>query len=200
MTGHERWQLTVHPDGSRTMASVVQYTPRDVQRHVIQRVGPNFEPIETYALYWVGGTWRGSALASVNGRGLSIVANTPRGPASQRFDVEGPLAIVPHVLAADSWRTKLYDRARGGTQPIQAYNFDATAEASNSLLGRMMSYRLAFVGAETLTVPAGRFETEHYRIEDAVDLYVSGEDGVLVRFVYPAIDREHELIEYRQQS
>ncbi len=197
VNGYETWRLSVHPDGSRTMAATVQYAPRDIQRHVVQRVDGAFKPLEAYALYWIDGQWRGSATVNASNKKLNINASTPSGVQTQSFEIGDTLAIVPHVLATDSWRAMIYDKAKGGTQPIPAYNFNATGEGPMGLLGKVMSYKLTYVGAENVSVPAGTFATDHYRVEDAVDLFITGPDGVLVKFIYSSIDREHHLIGYR---
>ena len=92
----------------------------------------------------------------------------------------------------------LYDKAKGGAQAIPAYNFNATGEGPTALLGKLMSYRLTYVGPESVSVPAGTFATDHYRIEDVVDIFVTSPDGMLVKFIYPSIDREHYLVETRR--
>lgn len=200
INGYETWRLSVHPDGSRTMAATVRYAPRDVERHVVQRVDKNFGPLETYAQVWTSGSWRGAAFVRAAGNTLSVTAATPSGEQTQQLPIGDKLAIVPHVLATDSWRAMLYDKAKGGAQPIPAYNFNGTADGPTALLGKLMAYRLTYIGAVQVTTAAGTFSTDHFRIEDAVDIFISGTDGILVKFIYPAIDREHHLIEYRSGS
>ena len=198
VNGYETWRLSVHPDGSRTMSATVQYAPRNVQRHVVQRVDASFKPLDAYALYWFDGQWRGSAFVRAKDKTLTVTANTPYGDQSQTFEIGDTLAVVPHVLATDSWRAMLYDKAKGGAQAIPAYNFNATGEGPTALLGKLMSYRLTYVGPESVSVPAGTFATDHYRIEDVVDIFVTSPDGMLVKFIYPSIDREHYLVETRR--
>jgi hypothetical protein len=197
-TGHETWRLSVHPDGSRTMAATVQYAPRDIQRHVVHRVDAQWRALDTYVSTWVDGQWRGTALAIRHGERLTVSASTPTGPQTQALGVAEGIVMVPHVLAADSWRAAVVDPGRPDSQPIAAYNFNATGDGPSSVLGRAMDYRIAFVGREDVVVPAGRFASNRYRIEDAVDIYVSGPDLILVKFVYAAIDREHVLIEHTE--
>jgi hypothetical protein len=90
----------------------------------------------------------------------------------------------------------MVDKARPGPQPVAAYNFNATGEGPAPILGKVMDYRMTYLGAEQITVPAGTFAVDRYNIENAVDIYLTGEDATLVKFVYPAIDREHLLIDY----
>jgi hypothetical protein len=196
INGYETWRLSAHPDGSRTMAATVQYAPRDIQRHVVHRIDAQLRPLDTYALYWIDGQWRGTAFVTQTNGQLSVNATTPAGPLTQSIKVSEQVVIVPHVLAVDSWRAMQVDKTKPGAQPIASYSFDATALSAHSLLGKAMDYRLTYVGPEQVTVPAGTFATDHFNIEGAVDIYVTGEDALLVKFVYPSIDREHLLIEH----
>lgn len=200
VNGFETWRLTVHPDGSRTMAATVAYAPRDVQRHIISRVAADWRPIETYALYWIDGAWKGSALVAVDGTNLYATASTPAGPKSQVFTTSPYVSVVPHVLAVDSWRAMRVDRTKTAGQAVPSYSLSAVGDGPDALLGKLMNYNLTYIGAEDVTVPAGTFATDHFRIEDAVDIYLSGPDGIVVKFVYAAIDREHHLIELNRGS
>ncbi|MDX2143118.1 MAG: hypothetical protein SFV19_07165 [Rhodospirillaceae bacterium] len=198
INGYETWRLSVHPDGSRTMAATVQYAPRDIQRHVVHRVDAEWRALDTYALLWLDGHWRATTLALRQGAQLTITGQSSTGPAAQNQTVSDQIVMVPHVLAADSWRAMLVDKTKSGPQPVAAYNFNATGEGAAPALGKVMDYRMTYVGAEQITVPAGTYATDHYRIEDAVDIYVTGEDAILVKFIYPSIDREHLLIEHKK--
>lgn len=198
VNGYEHWRLTVYPDGARTMAADVAYAPRDVARHVIHRIDAGWRPIETYALYWIGGQWKGSALVSRTSDGLQVAATTPMGPKNQGLATPDHIAIVPHLLAVDSWRAHHVDKSNPAPQPVTSYNFNALGDGPDALLGRVMDYRIRYVGPERVTVAAGTFATEHYKIEDAVDLFLTGEDHLVVKFIYAAIDREHHLVSFEQ--
>lgn len=198
VNGHENWRLTVHPDGSRTMAAQVAYTPRDVLRHAIHRIDAEWHPLESYVMSWIGGAWKGSALLTPAPTGLRVAASLPTGPKTQDAPAPPHVSIVPHLLAIDSWRARHVDRSITAPQPVSSYNFNAVGDGPDGLLGRVMDYRITYLGPERVTVPAGTFATEHYRIEDAVDLYLTGEDFLVVKFVYAAIDREHHLITFEQ--
>ena len=50
-------------------------------------------------------------------------------------------------------------------------------------------------GIEKVTVPAGTFTTEHYRVND-FDVWVMGADRVLVKYQWPSLDREYLLTNY----
>jgi hypothetical protein len=192
--GEEDWYLTVHPDGSRTMRAVNRLDNVDFHRSVILRVEENFRPLEVMATYWIRGAWAGSGLFTIDDNVLEAVANTPNGRLTQRLAVPKNFSVIPHPLSTNSWQTWHYDKARGGDQPTTVYDMDALADRSGSLLGRLSTQNVRFIGSETLTTPAGTFLTDHFRIGDGVELYVTGPDALMVKFVWTAADREYILI------
>jgi hypothetical protein len=198
--GGENWNLTVHPDGTRTMQALNRYGSPGIQRHVTYRVDQNFRPLEAYMLYWVRGDWRGSGFFVVNGDQLTATANTPNGMLTHRLTVPQNFSFIPHPLSTDAWHMGYYDKAKGGVQTINVYDMDAGAAGPQTLLGRLYTQKLERLGTESLTTPAGTFETERYRIDDAVDIYVTGPDSIMVRFVWTPADRVYELVKLEQSA
>jgi len=196
INGYEQWRLDVHPDGTKTMAATVRYSPRPVLRQVIHRVDAKDQPLDTFLSYWIDGAWRGNAWFVRDGGAWRGEILTPNGTLTHVVNPAGRFTMVPHVLAVDSWRARLFDKSEGGIQGILAYNVDATALSTASVRGKMMRYKLEYLGTARVTVPAGEFDTAHYRIEGVVDLYLFGPDSLVAKFVYADIDREHVLIEY----
>ncbi len=200
MLGGENWSLSVHPDGSRTMQALNRYGSPGVQRHVVYRVDQNFRPQEAYLLYWVGGQWRGSGLFSVEGDKLSVVANTPNGRLTQEVTVPKEFSFIPHPLSTDAWHMAYYDKAKGGEQSMTVYDMAAGAAGPQALLGRLYTQKLAFIGNEQVVTPAGSFATEHFKIDNAVDIYVTGPDDILVKFLWTPADRVYELVKLEQTA
>ncbi|MSO97157.1 MAG: hypothetical protein EXR11_02910 [Rhodospirillaceae bacterium] len=198
--GDENWNLTVHPDGSRTMQAINRYGSPGVQRHVTYRVDAKFRPIEAYLLYWVGGKWRGSGLFSVHGDQLTAVANTPNGQLTHNLTVPENFSFIPHPLSTDAWHMSYYDKAKEGEQTITVYDMDAGAAGPQALLGRLYQQKIKFIGAEQVTTKGGAFATDHFKIENAVDVYVTGPDAILVKFLWTPADRLYELVKLEQTS
>ena len=196
VNGYERWRLDVHPDGTKTVVATVHYSPRPVLRHVVHRVDASDRPLDTFMAYWIDGAWRGNAWFVMEGDSWRGRILGPDGTFTHAVKPAGRFAMLPHVLAVDSWRARLVDKSQSGTQAVLAYNVDATALAGTSVMGKLMDYDMAYIGAERITVPAGEFDTEHYRIEGVVDLYLFGPDSLVAKFVYAGIDREHLLVDY----
>jgi len=42
-------------------------------------------------------------------------------------------------------------------------------------------------------IPAGTFTTDHFRVDDTVDLYINGPDAIMVRFQWIPADRDYVL-------
>lgn len=193
VSGTEAWHLTVHPDGTRTMQTRNRLDEAGYQRHVTYRVAENFRPLEVTSVYWVKGEWRGTGLFAINGDTLEAIVKTPDGMIRQTRSVPENFSMIPHPLSTNAWNTWYYDKAKGGAQPMTVYDMDAGAQAVSSMLGKVYTQDLEFIGTEKMTTPAGTFEVDHFRVEDVVDMYITGPDAILVRFKWIPADRDYVL-------
>lgn len=191
--GSEAWHLTVHPDGSRTMQTRNRMEASGVQRHVTLRVAENFRPLEVTAVYFVKGQWRGTGLFAVNGDQLRAIVNTPDGIVEQNRSVPENFSFIPHPLATNAWGNWYYDREKGGLQQQLVYDMDSRAGSVSSMMGKMYEQTVEFMGEEEMMVPAGTFLTRHFRVNDDVDIYLTGPDDILVRFVWHEADNDFVL-------
>lgn len=198
VSGSEAFHLTVHPDGSRTLQARNRLDNADIQRHVTHRVAANFRPLETTAVYWVRGEWRGTGLFVVDGNNLEAIVRTPDGMIRQSRHVPDNFSFIPHPLSTNAWPAWYVDKAKPGPQTITVYDMDAGAQAVSSMLGKLYESEIEYLGEQDMTTPAGSFQVEHYRISDAVDMYVTGPDAILVRFVWRPADRDYVLISLTQ--
>lgn len=196
--GEERFHISVHPDGSRTVMAVSRYGPRDIQRQSLYRIDSNHRPIDASMQWWIDGAWRVSGSIKVEGDKVIATSRGPLSDKSHTIEIAGEFAVLPHQLSPDSWRTLIYDKALAGIQPLAMYDLDPLAEGPNGLLGKVTTQRFEYKGEVSVTVPAGTFMTNHFRLEDAIDMYVTGPDAILVKWRFGAIDREHVLAELRQ--
>ncbi len=76
---------------------------------------------------------------------------------------------------------------------MTVYDMDASAQAVNSMLGKMYDQTLTLVGEEKITPPAGKFDVDHFRIDDSVDFFITGPDALMVRFQWRPADRDYVL-------
>lgn len=193
--GEERFHISVHPDGSRTVSTVSRYGPRDIQRHSLYRIDSNLRPVDATVQYWIEGAWRASGLVTVHPNGLTTESRSPLGNRDHTLAIEQNFAVLTHQLSPDAWRVFLYDKAASGAQALNMYDLDPLADSPNGILGKLTTQTFEYKGQVSVTVPAGTFVSDHYRLEDAIDMYVTGPDAILVKWRFEAIDREHVLIE-----
>lgn len=192
--GEERFHISVHPDGSRSVMAVSRYGPRDIQRQSLYRIDANNRPIDATLQWWIGGAWRASGLINVDQANLTASSRSSAGEYAHSIEVADKFAVLPHQLSPDAWRVLLYDKALGGVQPLTMYDLDPLGEEPDGLLGKITTQRFEYKGEVLIDVPAGTFATDHFRLEDAIDMYVTGPDAILVKWRFEAIDREHVLM------
>jgi hypothetical protein len=61
------------------------------------------------------------------------------------------------------------------------------------LLGQIQPQSFVYKGEEEVTVPAGTFATQHVVMDGHSDIWFTGPDRMLVRYVWTAIDRDYVL-------
>ena len=194
--GSETFTILVHPDQTRTLITHNDIFARNVVMNVVLRADKNFRPIEAYAAYWNDGGFKGAGIFRVEGDVMTVQIDGPSGAFSQRLNAPEKFSLLTHPLAFDGWHGGTYDKVRGGLQRIPMLNIDAISTPQNPILASPMEQTWEFKGTETIRVPAGTFETDHYRVND-FDVWVSGPDRILVKFDWKSIDREYLLSRYQ---
>ena len=61
----------------------------------------------------------------------------------------------------------------------------------------VQSLKAKFVGDEETDVPAGKYPSRHYELGGAFNIWVSGEDNVMVRMTLAPANAEYLLAEYK---
>lgn len=192
ISGKETFHITVHPDGSRTVNARNELFNYGIQRHVTNHVDKNFRPLETTAVYWVLGEWRGTGMFITTGNELKAYVNTPDGFITQEIKVPDNFSIVPHPISTNAWHAWYYDKEKGGKQNATWYNPDAASQSAGSILGKLEYNELEYIGEEELTVPAGTFIVDHFRV-GSVDYYTTGPDKIMVRFLWSDAGNDYVL-------
>jgi len=193
--GEEKFQLMVHPDGSRTMMIWHDLAAKDAQFSVLLRVAENFRPLSAYVSYWVESGYKGHTLFSVSDEQVTARASGPTGDQVQVLDVPEYFSIGTHPVSADGWHLWYADKLPADNAAINLYSLEASADLKKPILGTLVQMPIEIVGPEIVETPAGRFDTTHYRMMGATDLWVTGEDRLLVRMVQSRFDREYVLTE-----
>jgi len=193
--GEERFQLLVHPDGSRTMLMWHDLAARNAQFTVVLRNDASLRPLEAFVSYWNDARFKGSASILVEDTRLTTQASGPAGVIPQATVVPRAFSIGTHPVAADGWHTATYDAARGGEQLSTLYSMEAGPDPMKPVLGSLVPLKLERIGEETVEVPAGRFAATHWRVAGVNDLWVVGPDRLVVKSVIAARDLQYLLVE-----
>lgn len=196
LRGTERFTLLVHPDGARTMMMWHDLAAKNAQFTVVLRVDVGFQPLEAYVNYWNDGRHKGSAFFRREGGVVRGESDGPSGRRSQREPVPGRFSIGSHPVAGDGWHLANYDSVRAGKQEVALFSLEASGDVTKPVLGRFVPLSIELIGVETVSVPAGNFETTHYRIAGVNDLWVTGPDLLVVKSEIPARRLRYVLTEY----
>ncbi len=193
--GSERFSIMVHPDKTRTLITHNDIFARNAVMNVVMRVSDTFRPIEAFTAYWNDGGFKGSGVFRIRGNQMTAEINGPSGHFTQSTYAPDAFSLLSHPLAFDGWHGGTYDKKVGGVQRIATLNIDAISKPQNPILATPMDQTWELKGIEEVTVPAGTFTTEHYRVND-FDVWVMGADRVLVKYQWPSLDREYLLTNY----
>lgn len=197
--GHEDFTVTVHPDGTRTVETFVDLRELGHQSNAILRVDGRFRPMDGYSSFWRFGAYGGAArfwVDTSNG-GQDILRGDivgPRGHATHNVAVPDRFSLRLHPVIIEGWQVWAYDKSEPGPQTVPLYNMVTTSNTGVKGVGMLQDNVIAFHGAETVETPAGTFEADHYTFYNGrYDIWLHGEDQILVRYVVPSNGREYRL-------
>ena len=198
--GHEDWTVTVHSDGSRTVEAFVDLREQGHQSNVILRVDDRFRPLDGYANFWRFGAYGGAVRfwleQDQNPAGHVLHGDIigPSGNANLSVLVPDLFSLRVHPVITEGWQVLAYDHTKPGPQTIPLYNMVTTSREGIKGVGMMVDNEITYQGRETVTVPAGTFEADHYTFYfGRYDIWLWSEDQILVRYVAEANGREYRL-------
>ena len=191
--GGENFYLTVHRDGSRTMRALTDIATRDVQANVVLRVADNFRPLDAFVSMFTKGGYKGAITIHVDGDTLRATTTGPTGQLDQITKVPAQFSLVVHPLALDSWHPWYIAPTKGVRQPGMQYLLNTDGDVAKALSGQVQPESFEYMGEEDVSVPAGTFKTTHVRMGGHSDIWVTGPDRILVRYVWAEIDRDYVL-------
>lgn len=210
LQGTERFTLTRHSDGSRSLQMLADLRSRGSWFNVYLHVDADFRPVTAFATYWTAGLLKGSGLFEIQGDALRATSRGPvSGAQSRATAVPAWFSIGAHPVSGDGWHTAHYDRQTRGVQALSLYSVDAGADQSKPVLGTLLPLSVEYLGEEQVTVPAGTFMAQRFRLAGLNDLWVHGPDRLVVkselprrgiRYVLVALAGEGEAIEQPKQQ
>ncbi|MBL8643882.1 MAG: hypothetical protein JNK21_08105 [Rhodospirillaceae bacterium] len=211
--GAEDVAVSLYADGTRTMrARCLIADPPHVAREVVQTNDQRMNPLDCFVRVRTGDTFTGTAwFRWQDGLVESENFTAASGRKSERMSYgPGPVVFCNHAITGDAWMTAAYPTAQGPGQNTVDNMFSASAHrqgATGPTLNRLL-LGIMYLGRETITVGAGTFETNKFRlntIESPAQLtpeHLAFETWVLTDGTHiPALamyrgDRRYELTHY----
>lgn len=190
--GTEEWRIFVHPDGSRTMILTKDFLAANALQIMTAHVDQNFRPIDVYATYWVPDGYRGSIRVALDGETLRAVSEAPTGSNTEEIYVPDEVSVVTHGESMNGWYLAQGERDAEGTHKATYYILGPTRDGSEIVRGLLVPETFQYIGKETVTVPAGTFETERYLLTN-IEMWITGEDRILVKQSLTDEDKEYVL-------
>ena len=192
--GEDRWTMTVHSDGTRTIRSFLDQSTYGTQINMLLHAdAETFKPINAFANVYSGGGFLGSGLYAMDDGKLKVTVTSPIEHFVETVDVPDTFTLLLHPISADGWHYGAgYDLTKGG---VQMHNLCTLGAAGRSVHCAVYPIALEFVGIETLTVPAGTFDTEHYRFGENTDVWIAGPDRVMIQHEYRVRGSRYQLVE-----
>lgn len=170
--GREWFTYTFHEDGYLTVRSQCEIEPgvvedRSVIRDVTYTVDDEFKPVEGYVRLQENGAFLGAGWFHVTDKLAECHGyNLRDGQIHQRFELDKPVPSVgAHALTCDVLHLARFDRDKD--EAIQsARGAMLTSLEHDGCSGPMLApidFKIEYLGRETIAVPAGTFETDHYQ-------------------------------------
>ena len=163
------------------------------------RTDADFRPLEAYLNYYVESGHKGSAHILVEGDELVLSSNGAAGAQRQKIDVPDRISIGTHPVSGDGWHL-WQGSGKSGDETANIFIMEASADLTKPLVGSMVAMPFEWLGSETVVTPAGRFETDRYSFGGLSEVWLHGEDRLLVRMVNARRDLEYLLVDYEQQN
>ena len=193
--GRETWTLSVHPDGTRTLQAFVDNQAAGHQTSAILRVDESLRPLDAFADFWRDGEYGGAGRYRVDGDTLHASISGPRGLATHTIAVPARFSVRLHPVIMEGWQVWPYERSREGPQIHPMYNVVTIGKPTVPGIGILREHEIDYLGSESITVPAGTYQTDHYTFNDGrYHIWLWGEDSILIRYANFGNGNEYRLL------
>lgn len=175
--GVDSFTLTVQSDGTRVLRTFFDWSITASQMNTVIRVDDNFRPLDGFAMAYLGGAFNGSGFYVVTDETLDMFVNSPEERFAEKTPRPENFSLLLHPISADGWHFGYYDMDKGGKQNGHTCTL---GEIRRSVHCEMQEKTYEHLGSETLTVPAGTFETEHFLFGNT-HVWFTGPDRIVVQ-------------------
>lgn len=205
-TGRERFTITHHADGARTLRALCEMDDDEVLRDVTFSLAPDWRPLDAFIRLTVSDRFVGSAWFRFHARGAECQSFTATdGRVDQRFEMDHwPPYFGTHSLITDGWHAAFW-RDEGPAE--QVLHTLVCSHAANGATGPALSAgtaRLTRPGRERLRVPAGEFDAHHFTVRFGsfeVPMHfwtIADDDHQVLRIEWDHLDAYYELLEFER--
>jgi hypothetical protein len=194
--GREWFSFSRREDGQVTLRAYCEIDDGRVERDVVQSMTANFAPLDCFVRLHIGGKFSGTGwMRFTDTEAECEVYSTVLGRVQQRMALPMPAAtLVSHPISSDALLMAKYDHSK--SDRIQGYRGGmSTSQRLDGGSGPFLSAsereaQIEYVGPESITTAAGRFDTHHYRLlmdgrpdgkHPSYDLWVTHPDYLLIR-------------------
>ncbi len=179
--GREEFTWTHHTDGKRTLRArcEIDEPAPTVHRDIVYSLDENDRPMDCFVRLVIGDEFMGAGLFIVNKDTIECESYGPSiGRISQTMAIDGPFdGFGTHPIVADAYITRKMDRSKGPhKRKFPCFLPSPDHRGATPPLISKSEINLAYVGEETVTVPAGTFDCYKYEFsdEDASMISISG--------------------------
>jgi hypothetical protein len=194
--GREWFSFSRREDGQITLRAYCEIDDGRVERDVVQSMTPKFEPLDCFVRLHIGGQFSGTGwMRFTDTEAECEVFSTVLGRVQQRMPLPMPATtLVSHPISSDALLMSRFDHSR--PDRIQGWRGGMSTSARlDGGSGPFLSLndresRIEYVGPESITTAAGRFDTHHYRLlmdarpdgkHPSYDLWCTHPDYLLIR-------------------
>jgi hypothetical protein len=202
-TGRERFSVTVHDDGSRTLRCQCWMDKVPLVRDVVYTVNERFEAVDCFVRVVSAGALVGSGFFLFTDHHAEAEASTRQdGRIHQRIDTPGRVKLFgSHPISVDIWKCTHTPADRPGK--IHALtNCFSSSLAPNGASGPLLNaktYDVAFDGSELRQTPLGELDCLRYKWHThtgrTLVMCTTGKDWLPVNVQVPETGRSYDLIE-----
>ena len=211
--GREWWSVTFHEDGQRTLrahceieAGVV--ADRSVLRETVYTTGPDYRPLDCFVRLHESGSFLGSGwFRFSDGWAECEAVNMTSGRISQKMALEtAPLSFGAHPVSCDMLHCARFNH--NTEQKVQPCRGVLTSSRDHDGCSGpnlcTTDFDLEYLGRENITVPAGTFETDHYRFlldhHPTEDLWCTPDGFLFVKITVGGYMNAHfDLVEFEEE-
>lgn len=208
--GIEFFSVSVAPNGHRTLHATCEIFDRQVSKDIVYTVDELWRPVDCYTRLQKNGAYLGDGwfrfgkdFAAFEGYNVGL------GRVSQCMDLDQwPQSFGPHPLSCDVLHLARFDHHSGvNPQPTRGSLLNSLEhDGCSGPMIHPIDFRIEYVGPEKVNVPAGTFDTHHYRflVEGSLpqehpteELWCTPDDFVMVKIrVGGYLATSYELVEF----